>query len=117
MRKIEQKMVKAIRERECMRVDNTAVGCIRGPMANGESGTPSQSVRLHDHLIAEIDYDARSVKLSSCGWHTTTTKSRLNAVLHALGINRRLYQAKGSWLISVPNGADVDFRDGMIVSF
>ena len=38
-------------------------------------------VRLHGHLIAWYRHDDNTVGISSCGYETNTTKSRLNAIL------------------------------------
>ena len=55
------------------------------------------------------------IRLSSGGWHTTTTKSRINAAINAYGWY--LYQEKGEWYIQNKNSdARYTFTDGMEVS-
>lgn len=94
MRKIEQQMIEAIRQRRNWRSANTAVEV-------DKSG--AITVRLHGHAIAQVMANGSQVKLSACGWYTATTKSRLNAVIDALfGIGCGIYQASGNWI----------FRDG-----
>ena len=39
-------------------------------------------VRLHGNLIAWYDHNDQRLAISSAGWQTNTTKSRLNALLH-----------------------------------
>ena len=45
-----------------------------------EVGKDCTFVYLHGHNIATISNEG-DIRLSSCGWETVTTKSRLNAVL------------------------------------
>ena len=50
---------------------------------------------LHDNCIAEIarSYDqSKSVKIDLCGWHTPTTRERINGILDALGYDFRIAQ-------------------------
>ena len=104
-RKIENLMINAIRSKDVFR------------QANNDTGVTHQHVRLHGNLIATIDYTTRYVTLSSCGWTTTTTKSRLNAVLDALGIKGRIYQSKGDWYIDDGVGNAESFFDGICRGF
>ena len=73
MRKIEAQMCHAVRQRYEFAKDNTAVSIDR----SGER--PVAEVRLHGNLIARIGDGF--MQLSSAGWETVTTKSRLNALL------------------------------------
>lgn len=77
MRKIEQQMLKAIDERRDWRCDNTEVQCTI--FKHGDANIDRIHVRLHGSTIAIITPD--EVDVSDCGYQTTTTKSRLNAVL------------------------------------
>ena len=79
MRKIEKNMITAIQNCEDWSNGNTSV-------TQFEPYQTTQ-VRLHGHLIAIIrnietdKYHRNDIELSSCGWETATTKSRLNALL------------------------------------
>lgn len=89
MRKIEQEMVAAIQQRRNWRSGNTAVEV---------DAAGAVTVRLHGHAIAEVMANGVQVKLSACGWHTATTKSRLNAVIDALfEAGCGIYQSAGNW--------------------
>jgi hypothetical protein len=99
MRKIEQEMLKAIRSRKNWSNANTAVSI----------DSDVVSVMLHGHKIAEIDFKERKMKISSCGYTTSTTKSRLNAILHEFS-NQGIYQKNYEWFIG-----DKDFEDNMII--
>jgi len=50
---------------------------------------------LHDNCIAEIarSYDqSKSVKIDLCGWHTPTTRERINGILDALHYDFKIAQ-------------------------
>ena len=50
---------------------------------------------LHDNCIAEIarSYDqSKSVKIDLCGWHTPTTRERINGILDALYYDFKIAQ-------------------------
>ena len=100
MRKIEIQMQNALRNRVNWTQANTSV-------FNDNEG--NQFVTLHGNLIASIS-NFGDIKLSSCGWQTVTTKSRLNAILdtflHGLGI----YQSNFEWYIG-----DDKFFDGYTI--
>ena len=77
MRQIEQNLINAIRgKNKAWSKGNTTISY--------NESTETYDVFLHGNKIASIDYDDREVRLSSCGWRTNTTKSRLNAILTAL---------------------------------
>ena len=83
MKKIENNMVDAIENSKDWSNGNTSVN--RFYVHNFE-GVRTQ-VRLHGNLIAIItdiktdSWQRNDIELSSCGWETVTTKSRLNALL------------------------------------
>lgn len=77
-REIERQIVSAIKNRETMGAGNTVIA---------QDGTRAR-VYLHGHHIATIDYVTGKVELSSAGYPTNVTKSRLNCVLDALGISK-----------------------------
>ena len=103
MRKIESEMQAAIVERRDWSKDNTTV------TVDSEGNT---DVRLHNNLIATISNNG-DVKLSSCGWKTTTTKSRLNAILDVFFHNLGVWQKDFTWYIGSPHEDKQDeFFDG-----
>ena len=74
-------------------------------------------VRLHGNLIAWYDHNDQRLALSSAGWQTNTTKSRLNALLHECHYGYTVFQKAYVWYISKPLGKKVyDFFDGLIVN-
>ena len=73
-------------------------------------------VRLHGHLIAWYDHSNGKLALSSCGWETVTTKSRLNALLYETFTGHKIIQKDFAWYVSDFQGKKVDFYDGQIVT-
>ena len=76
--------------------------------------TYCSSVYLHGHQIATFDHDTLALILSSCGYETVTTKSRLNAILEETFYGCKVFQKNWNWFVSKYNKT-VDFVDGMII--
>ena len=79
------------------------------------SNTNCSSVYLHGHQIATLDHNTQALKLSSCGYTTNTTKSRLNAILDEIDYGCKVFQKNWNWYFSSNNNQTVDFTDGMIL--
>ena len=107
MRKIEQQMNRAIANKADWSSSNTRV--------EYNNSTDCSSIYLHGHQIATYDHNNQAVKLSSCGWQTVTTKSRLNAILDEVKYGCRVFQKQFDWYLST-NNQTVDFWDGMILT-
>lgn len=75
MRNCEEKMIEALREGKNVGIANTMV--IEG------------AVYLHGNKIAHYDAGKAMLWLDACGWHTTTTRSRLDALCVALDTGYR----------------------------
>ena len=106
MRKIEKQMNFAISNKADWSNSNTRV--------EFNSNTNCSSIYLHGHQIATFDHNLKAVKLSSCGWQTVTTKSRLNAILDEVKYGCRVFQKNFNWFVSY-NEDTKDFFDGMIL--
>ena len=106
MRKIEQQMNRAIVNKNNWSNSNTQV--------NYNSNTDCSAVYLHGNQIATVDHNTNALKLSSCGWHSVTTKSRLNAILEEVKWGCRVFQRNWNWFVSY-NEDTKDFFDGMIL--
>jgi len=106
MRKIEQQMNFAISNKADWSNSNTRV--------EFNSNTNCSSIYLHGHQIATFDHNLKAVKLSSCGWQTVTTKSRLNAILNEVKWGCKVFQKNFDWFVSY-NDQTRDFFDGMIL--
>ena len=79
------------------------------------SNTKCSTVVLHRTAIAVYDHNTQALKLNTGGWHSVTTKSRLNAILQELITGARVFQKQFDWYLSY-NNQTVDFWDGMILS-
>ena len=79
------------------------------------SNTNCSTVVLHRTAIAVYDHNTQALKLNTGGWHSVTTKSRLNAILSELIAGARVYQKNFDWFLSYNNQTH-DFNDGMILS-
>ena len=107
MRKIEQQMNFAISNKGDFSKSNTRV--------EYNENTNCSTVVLHRTAIAVYDHNTQALKLNTGGWHSNTTKSRLNAILQELIAGARVYQKAFDWYLSY-NNQTVDFWDGMILS-
>ena len=106
MRKLEKQMNFALSNKSNWRGSNTVV--------EYNDSTNCSSVYLHGHNIATLDHNTNALKISSCGYETVTTKSRLNAILEERMYGCRVYQKNWEWFVSKYNQT-VDFIDGMII--
>ena len=90
MRKIETQMIKAIENNLDWHSANTVVEYINGISV----------VSLHGHKIAEIGDSF--IRLFDGGYQTTTTKSRLNAILKGCGLpGEGVFQKNFNWFINI----------------
>ena len=71
-------------------------------------------VRLHGNLIAWLDHTKQVLTISSAGWTTNTTKSRLNALLHEFNTGISVFQKNWDWFVFDGNVV-VHFYDGLPV--
>jgi hypothetical protein len=101
MRKIEQQMVNAIKNSVDFKLANTEV----------VSCTNVSDVYLHGNLIARIG--ETWMELFDGGWQSNTTKSRLNALLQAFGMEGEyVFQKNFEWFVQY-NGGPIPFFSGM----
>ena len=88
MRKIETLMVNAVKAGRDWHLGNTRVDVTDYGIA----------VRLHGHVIAELHTEDHILWITDAGWQTTTTKSRLNALLRGITPGRAcVYQKDYVW--------------------
>ena len=76
--------------------------------------TNCSSVYLHGHQIATLDHNTQAIKLSSCGYETVTTKSRLNAILDEVKYGAKVYQKNWNWYVSFRQ-SKTSFFDGIVL--
>ncbi len=105
MRKIESQMNTAIQNSKDWKSGNTSVHF------NEENNT--SVVRLHGNKIAVVGEDF--LEIFDGGWQTTTTKSRLNAIIDRFcnGVTDGVFQKNYEWFIR-DNNVVRDFENGYI---
>lgn len=69
-------------------------------------------LRLHSTYVVRFFQDGR-ISLHTGGWHTVTTKDRLNRVARAHGWS--VYAKDRVWYIRRQRGAEYEFEDGFII--
>ena len=106
MRQIERQMNSAI--------SNKADWCSSNTQVSFNSNTNCSQIYLHGHQIATYEHNLKAVKLSSCGYQTNTTKSRLNAILEEVKYGCKVFQKNFNWFVSY-NDQTQSFWDGMIL--
>jgi hypothetical protein len=68
-------------------------------------------VILHDTAV--VSFDAETVILDSGGWHTATTKRKMNEASVEYNLGFRVYQKENQWYLRQPNGNVSRFFDGV----
>ena len=106
MRKLEKQMNFALSNKSNWAGSNTSVSY--------NESTNCSSVYLHGHNIATLDHTTKALRLSSCGYETVTTKSRLNALLEEVKYGCRVFQKNFDWFVRYNNQTQ-SFFDGMIL--
>ena len=106
MRKLERQMNFAISNKADWKGSNTQV--------EYNSNTNCSSIYLHGHQIATFDHNLKALKISSCGYTTNTTKSRLNAIQEEVKYGCKVFQKNWDWFVNY-NDQTTLFRDGMIL--
>ena len=106
MRKLEQQMNSALLRKTNWAGSNTTV--------TYNEFTNCSSILLHGHQFASLDLHSNALKLSSCGYQTNTTNSRLNALLDEFKYGCKVFQKNWDWYLQ-NNNQTVDFWDGMIL--
>ena len=73
------------------------------------------TVTLHDTAVVMFDRTNNIVYLSSGGWHTATTKQRINQASKEYNLRYQVFQKNWDWYVALPNGSTVDFTDNMAI--
>ena len=106
MRKIEQNMCYAIRNKIAWSQSNTCTTFTEDDYT---------LVYLHGNLIAKLnDFH---VYLFDGGWQSVTTKSRLNAILDEVHPSCGVYQKNFNWFVKLSSGESIPFYSGIELNF
>ena len=76
--------------------------------------TNCSTIVLHRTGIEVYDHNTQALKLNTGGWHSNTTKSRLNAILEEVKYGCKVFQKNWDWFVNY-NDQTTLFRDGMIL--
>ena len=103
MRKVTREVVGAFLARKSKTVGNTR--------------TDGESLYLFGHEIAyHINSTSDRISISSCNWHTNTTKDRLNGLLELAGTGKQIFQKDFVWLVyDQRNDVTKPFYNGMVI--
>lgn len=67
-----------------------------------------------------VAFDADTITLNSGGWHTATTKLRMNQASNQFGLGYQVYQKDFDWYVKLPgqtwDDKHEDFADGWIIT-
>lgn len=73
--------------------------------------------RVRYHQTDVVAFDADTVTLNSGGWHTATTKLRMNQAAEQFNLGYSVYQKKHQWFVrwyALGSGwVSTPFKDGM----
>ena len=105
MRQIEQQMNFALTHKGNFSKSNTRV--------EYNENSNCSTVVLHRTAIATYDHNTQALKLNTGGWHSVTTKSRLNAILQELIGCASVYQKNWNWFVNLQNGGTIPFYSGI----
>ena len=101
MRKVEQQMNSALRNRKNFSSGNTTV------IQNDDN---TADIFLHGNCIGYVDYSGKiaptsgTLKISDAGWQTVTTKSRLNALCDEFAYGCYVFQKNFDWFLGDADG-------------
>jgi len=116
MRKIEEQMLHALRQGKDWSSGNTSVHWDHSPATFGGS---KAVVRLHGNRIGIYQPGTGALNISDGeGYRTTTTKSRLNALLTLIpGRRLSVFQYKGQWRFQRHDGTAEDWKGHRVIEF
>ncbi len=67
------------------------------------------------HATKVVKWNNEIVILNSGGWHTSTTKNRMNQTSNVFNLDFQVYQKDYLWFVSW-QGKELDFFDGIQLS-
>ena len=115
MRKIEEQMLHALRTGADWRSGNTSVDWSHNAASFGGS---CAVVRLHGNRIGIYHPGSGALTLEDGeGWRTSTTKSRLNALVDLVPCRCGVYQHRGEWRFQRSDGTSEPWDGCRVVEF
>ena len=65
------------------------------------------------HWTPVVSFTPETVTLKTNGYHTATTKARMNQASNQFGLGYSVYQKNYGWYVTTRNGETLDFVEGM----
>ena len=65
------------------------------------------------HKTNVVRFNNKEIILNNGGWMTATTKLRMNQASNQFGLGYHVWQKDFEWFVTLPNGEEVEFEDGM----
>ena len=116
MRKLEERMNNAIRNRRNFSNSNTSVQTCS--FFDNDVYCEESKVFLYGNHIATYDHVNKELTLFDGGWQTVTTKSRLNALCNEFATGFSVFQKNWDWFVSdFQNITIKPFCDGITVNY
>jgi len=67
------------------------------------------------HSTAVVKFNEKSIILNSGGYHTNTTKTRMNQTSNQFNLGYKVYQKNFSWFVDF-KGKTIDYHDNIKLS-
>lgn len=65
------------------------------------------------HATPVVKFNDREIILNSGGWHTSTTKARMNQAANQFLLGYQVFQKDYDWFVDIAGVGVVPFEDGM----
>lgn len=69
------------------------------------------NIRYHQTVVVSFNHE--KIILNSGGYHTVTTKLRMNQASNQFGLGYDVYQKDFNWFVGIPGTGTVEYFDGM----
>ena len=108
---------KQTRKKGQNKMQNNTIGKHKTKIFINQEGI--KCVKYHDTVVFKLDLNNKHIVLNSGGYHTNTTKSRINQSLNNFGFNNiKVFQKAYEWYISINNIINpIEFQDNIIIDF
>ena len=68
------------------------------------------------HSTIIVKWNSNEAVLNSGGWHTATTKKKMNQVANQFDLGFQVFQKDFEWFVHIPMVDDFEYMDGMSVN-
>jgi hypothetical protein len=71
--------------------------------------------KLYYHSTPVVEFDEKKIRLNTGGWHSNTTKARMNQASDVFDLGFRVFQKDYEWFVN-HKGKTKPFEEGMELS-